>query len=102
MYFVFIIILILLLIYLNPKIKIEKFKFPYGINTYKYTPFSKSNIYGYYIPWYNDYTNFPWNNTKLGNTSNMSYDIRGDPIIIPKTDYIWNNGTVFPIHNRFI
>jgi len=48
----------------------------------------------------NGYTCFPFWNTALGNRRNMSYDIRGDPIIIPKTNFVWNNGTIFPIHNR--
>jgi len=47
-------------------------------------------------------TNFPWWNTMLGNTTNMSYDLRGDPLIIPRTNYVWNNSTIFPIYNRSI
>jgi hypothetical protein len=30
-----------------------------------------------------------WNSTRK--TRNMIYDIRGDPLIIPKKKYIWNN-----------
>jgi hypothetical protein len=30
-----------------------------------------------------------WNSTRR--TKNMSYDLRGDPIIIPQQKYIWNN-----------
>ena len=52
------------------------------------------------FPSCNGYTCFPFWNTALGNTRNMSYDIRGDPTIIPKTNFVWNNGTNFPIHNR--
>ena len=48
------------------------------------------------------FPNFIWNNTRLGNTRNMSYDIRSDPIIIPRTDYVWNNSSIFPIYNNSI
>ena len=27
----------------------------------------------------------------LRSTKRMSYDLRGDPIIIPRKEYIWNN-----------
>lgn len=54
------------------------------------------------IPWWNGYTNFPWNNMRLGNTNNMSYDLRGDPTIIPKTQFPWNNSSLTPIHNPSI
>jgi len=27
----------------------------------------------------------------LRSTKRMSYDLRGDPIIIPRREYIWNN-----------
>lgn len=38
----------------------------------------------------NKYNEFPWwNSTRR--TRNMSYDLRGDPIIIPKEEYIWYN-----------
>lgn len=46
-----------------------------------------------------NYTTMPWNNTMIGNTTNMSYDLRGDPLVIPKENFVWLNGTVFPIHN---
>lgn len=49
-----------------------------------------------------DYTTMPWNNMMIGNTTNMSYDLRGDPIVIPKENFVWLNGTVFPIHNPHI
>ena len=35
-------------------------------------------------------------------TKNMSYDLRGDPIIIPPNEYIWNNPEVIPKFNRDI
>jgi hypothetical protein len=52
------------------------------------------------FPSCNGYTCFPFWNTAFGSTRNMSYDIRGDPAIIPKTNFVWNNGTIFPIHNK--
>lgn len=54
------------------------------------------------IPWWNGYTNFPWWNTPLGTTKNMSYDLRGDPLVIPRTQFVWNNSSLFPIYNKSI
>lgn len=87
MYFVFVSILILILFYLNPTICIEKF--------------SGYPIFQSFIPWANGYTNLPWWNTQIGNKSNMSYDLRGDPLVIPLPPYelVWNNPTKFPIYN---
>ena len=101
--FAFLLILILVVIYLNPIFCKEYFLIPVNynfipLNTYKY-PLYSQNINGYYIPWSNGYTNLPWWNTSLGNTTNMSYDLRGDPLIIPRTNFVWNNGTNFPIYN---
>ncbi len=31
-------------------------------------------------------------------TRNMSYDIRGDPIIIPYRQFVWNTGTIRPTY----
>lgn len=36
----------------------------------------------------------------LRSTRNMSYDIRGDPIIINPEQYVWNNPEVLPKFNR--
>jgi len=33
-----------------------------------------------------------WNSTRR--TRNMSYDLRGDPIIIPEQQYVWNNSYI--------
>ena len=52
------------------------------------------------LPWWNGYTNFPFYNTRLGNTTNMSYDLRGDPGVIPRTQFPWNNSSIFPIYNQ--
>ena len=60
------------------------------------------NFTNFLIPYSNGYTNLPWWNTRIGNTSNMSYDLRGDPIIIPKNQFIWNNSSIFPIYNKSI
>jgi len=113
MYLEFVLILSIIILYLNQNNLIENFNayqtfqsyFNFPLNTYKF-PFyplinpSDSPYYnGYYIPMSNGYTNFPWLNTALGNTSNMSYDVRGDPLIIPRTNFVWNNGTNFPIYN---
>ena len=49
---------------------------------------SKINIFEKFI--INEYNEFPWwNSTRR--TRNMSYDLRGDPLIIPKEEYIWYN-----------
>jgi hypothetical protein len=109
--FIFVLILILVFIYFYHNILIENFN---AYQTYQsYIPFNgfKFPMYplvnpvyssywnGYYIPQSNGYTNLPWWNTSLGNTTNMSYDLRGDPLIVPRTNFIWNNGTNFPIYN---
>lgn len=53
----------------------------------------------YNIPILNGYTDLPWNNMMVGTKSNMSYDLRGDPIIIPHVSYPWNNPETYPIYN---
>jgi hypothetical protein len=44
--------------------------------------------------------NMPFNNTRVGQTTNMSYDLRGDPLKIPKYSFMWNNSTITPIYNK--
>lgn len=68
-------------------------------NTYKYPPTTGWwNNLG--IPVLNGSTDLPWNNTELGVTSNMSYDLRGDPMVIPRVQVSpWNNPEVYPIYN---
>jgi len=112
--FVFVLILIIIALYLNQDLMIENFQMYQTfqsfipVNTYKFAGYPIINpanspwANGYYIPWSNGYTNLPWGNTSLGNTSSMSYDLRGDPLIIPRTNFIWNNGTNFPIYNQTI
>ncbi|AYV80197.1 MAG: hypothetical protein Gaeavirus15_7 [Gaeavirus sp.] len=40
-----------------------------------------------------------WPQQMLRHTTNMSYDMRGDPLAIPKQSYIWNNSDLSPIYN---
>jgi hypothetical protein len=119
MHLAFILMIILIVLYLHQDKLIEKFNayqtfqsfVPASqsfvpVNGYKYPayplidPAYSPYWYGYYIPWSNGYTDLPWWNTSLGNTTNMSYDIRGDPLAIPRTNFVWNNGTNFPIYNQ--
>lgn len=108
----FLLILILLLVLINiiPNNFTELFSasyqtfqsyVPINANKYPMYPLSNSpyNWFYNFFPIFNSYTNFPWWNTSLGNTSNMSYDLRGDPLVIPRTNYVWNNPTNFPIYN---
>jgi hypothetical protein len=38
----------------------------------------------------------------LRHTKNMSYDLRGDPTIIPRMPMVWNNPNRYPIYNEGI
>ena len=49
------------------------------------------------LPSIDSYTNWPFWNMRLGQTSNMSYDLRGDPMVIPKYPFMWNYSTLTPI-----
>ena len=51
---------------------------------------------------YGDHTDFPFNNSRIGTTANMSYDLRGDPLIIPHENYVWNMPETYPIYNTSI
>ena len=116
--FIFVLIIILVIIYINSDLITESFNayqtfqsfvpgnwFGSGTNGYKMPlyplidPAYSGDWWSYFIPNSNGYTNLPWWNTSLGNTTNMSYDIRGDPLPIPRTNFVWNNGTNFPIYN---
>lgn len=56
--------------------------------------------FDYSIPYLNGDTNFPWNNMTVGTKNNMSYDIRGDPLVIPhKMVSPWDNPETYPIYN---
>ncbi len=66
-------------------------------NTYKYP--STGWFWGG-VPYFNGSTDLPWENRLVGTTSNMSYDLRGDPLVIPRqTISPWNNPEVYPIYN---
>lgn len=52
------------------------------------------------LPNIDDHTDLPWWNTRIGQTTNMSYDLRGDPIQIPKYPFMWNYSTLTPIYNK--
>lgn len=107
--FIFILILVLVFLYINKNSCNEMFSAIYQtfqsfvpINAYKYPmyPLVNSNDwYNRFFPISNGYTNLPWWNTPLGNTSNMSYDLRSDPLVIPRTNFVWNNSSTFPIYN---
>lgn len=49
---------------------------------------------------YLNYPNYPFWNSRVGQTTNMSYDLRGDPLKIPKYSFAWNNSTLTPIYNK--
>ena len=95
MIFIFVLILLLVVIYINRNNFTENF------NNLLFYPMS-SNWFFNFIPYSNGYTNLPWWNSRLGNTTNMSYDLRGDPLIIPRTNYLWNNSSIYPIYNKNI
>ena len=108
---ILILILLLIIIYTNKNNFIEKFDVYQTfqsfipIDTYKFPfyPSISSNWFSnFFIPYSNGYTNLPWWNSRLGNTRNMSYDLRGDPLIIQRTNFLWNNGSQIPIYNRGI
>ena len=82
MYIIIIIILFLIALFVN----IEVFE-NFSINRYLQ---------------YYDHTNYPFYNMRIGNTNNMSYDLRGDPLIIPHEEYLWNNPESYPIYNTSI
>jgi hypothetical protein len=112
--FILILILILIFFYINQNLLVEMFTNVY--QSYQYV--APQNMYNYsYYPYYqqyiqyplnsiynllpisNGYTNFPWWNTSLGMTKNMSYDLRGDPLSILPSNLIWNNPRIYPISN---
>lgn len=113
--FIFILILVLVFFYLVQDMWVEMFNVAYqtfqsyvplnGVppNGYKYPMYpltnSPANWFYNFFPILNGYTNLPWNNMALGTTSNMSYDLRGDPLVIPRTNFVWNNSSTVPIYN---
>jgi len=111
--FVFILILVVVFFYLVQDLWTEMFSIGYQtyqtyqtfvpLNGFKYPMYpltnSPTNWFNNFFPVLNGYTNLPWWNTSLGTTSNMSYDLRGDPMVIPRTNFIWNNSSTVPIYN---
>jgi hypothetical protein len=89
----FIVILILFIVYLC---KSNKEGFIWGgwkRDRYMYDPRL------YYMPIYSKYFyDHIYFDPYLRSSRNESYDIRGDPIIIPRKWYAWNNGVLNPIY----
>ena len=54
------------------------------------------------VYWSGDPISYSFNNTRMGQTSNMSYDLRGDPLIIRKYPFMWNYSTLTPIYNKHL
>ena len=77
MIYIYISILILILIYINSVTLHEKFTiYP---------------VHQIFIPIVNKYTDYFFWTPFYGQTKNMSYDIRGDPLIIPRQYFTYNN-----------
>jgi hypothetical protein len=55
--------------------------------------YSISEKFSNFIPFFMDHTNLPWWNSRR-TTRNMSYDLRGDPLIIQPRQFIWNNSNL--------
>jgi len=91
LYYIMIIIFLLLFLLIIIYIINNFFIFDEGFEVYWSGP-----------PIYNNNNNNPYWNPKFGQTSNMSYDLRGDPLIIPKYPFMWNYSTLTPIYNRSI
>ena len=98
-------ILILILIFVIFLVAEQWFMYEYFGGDAEYGPYNRLPLpfapgYPYLFNPYYNYTNFPFWNMPLGTTRNMSYDLRGDPIVIPRTDFVWNNSSIFPIYNN--
>lgn len=109
---IIILLLLLVLFILNDNYLMEKFG---GYQMYQQfvplnpmVPFVPMNTYKYPstgwfwggVPYFNGSTDLPWENRLVGTTRNMSYDLRGDPLVIPRqTISPWNNPEVYPIYN---
>jgi hypothetical protein len=89
---IFLVILMIIVIYILIII--------YEMNVFE--NFTMYSTYQGFYPFWNGYSNFPFNNTNLGTTKNMSYDLRGDPLVIPRTQFPWNNSSIYPIYNNGI
>lgn len=91
-FFILLIILILFYMYLFSMDNIDNEEFM--------VYWSGANISPYPISKMDNYPNWPFWNMRFGQTSNMSYDLRGDPLIIPKYPLMWNYSTLTPIYNK--
>jgi len=90
MYHLTIIALIMLFIVLYVTIRT---KYNYNSNIENYLPYITD-------PYTHTYTDFPFWNTQIGSTRNMSYDLRGD---VPIPYHMWtpfNMSSRIPIQNK--
>ena len=77
------------------KLENGKEKFYGGYRSNNYSPWLDDDNY-----WLNTHTNFPFWNSQLGSTRNMSYDLRGDVPIYPGYVGPWNISSTAPIQNK--
>lgn len=96
-FIILVIILIFFYIYPNSNSNVEWDNEKFQI--YWYGP-SIDNFPQNNFPTFYDHTDFPFDNMRMGQTSNMSYDLRGDPIKIKKYPQSWNYSTLTPIYNK--
>lgn len=93
----YILLLLLIIFIISESNVVEQFG---GYQLYQsFIPF---NWYWNGLPYFNGYANLPWNNSSFGNTTNMSYDLRGDPMMIPRINLPWSNSSLTPIYNGSI
>jgi hypothetical protein len=92
MIIILLLLLVLMYIYIN---KTENFEIYWYGSPVK--PLEFTDINPQYPYWQSQ---CPFWNSRIGQTSNMSYDLRGDPIIQQKLPFIWNNASISPIYNR--
>jgi len=103
MYLLILIALIILLLILWFPFAIKKQNEQYDtINEVSYYPYDNINNdnNNFYDPYLATHTNFPFWNTQMGSTRNMSYDLRGDVPIPYYMNVPFNMGTRIPIRNR--
>ena len=91
-----IIILLLILYFPFAFTKREQYE---AINEVPYNFYNNENN-NFYDPYMRTHTNFPFWNTQLGSTRNMSYDLRGDVPIPYYMEVPFNMTTRIPIRNK--
>jgi len=94
--FILFLILVLIIIYTSLENKMQNDKFMVywsGEGVYPLPNIPNNSNYP-------NYPNYPFLNSRIGQTTNMSYDLRGDPIIIPKYPFMQNYSTITPINNN--